>query len=267
MSALEPGAFFHVTAARRRLRAQWVGGPRRADGRCLVFLHEGLGGIPQWRGFPAALCRTTGLPGLVYERWGFGGSEALVLPRPKDHLTREAEDALPDLLAACGVTRPVLVGHSDGGSIALLYAAAFPERAEACVTLAAHVFVEDVTRAGIEAVVARWEAGDLRARLAKDHGANTETMFRGWAETWLDPDSRDWNVEQRLSAVTCPALVMQGADDEHGTAAQVDAIAAGVSGPVATWMIPDCGHSPHIERPDPVCARIADFIEGFSDRS
>ncbi len=262
---MEPGGFFHVTAAGRRLRAQWVGGAARAEARCLVFLHEGLGSIPQWQGFPAALCRATGLPGLVYERWGFGGSEALVLPRPKDYLAREAEDALPEVLAACGVTRPVLIGHSDGGTIALLYAAAFPERTEACVTLAAHVFVEDATRAGIEAVVARWEAGDLRDRLTRHHGANAEAAFRGWAETWLDPDFRDWNVQHRLPAIICPALVLQGAGDAHGTAAQVAAIAAGVSGPVETWTIPDCGHSPHIERPDPVCARIAEFVEGLPD--
>ena len=259
--SVEPGAFFHLTAAGHRLRAQWVGEPARAEQRCLVFLHEGLGSISQWRGFPAALCQASGLPGLIYERWGFGGSEALELPRPKDYLAREAEDALPEVLAACGVTRPVLIGHSDGGSIALLYAAALPERVEACVTLAAHVFFEEVTRAGIEAVVACWETGDLRARLAKYHGANTEHMFRGWAETWLDPNFRDWNVEHRLLAVTCPALVIQGADDEHGTPAQVDAIAAGVSGPVETWMVPDCGHSPHLERPDAVCARIAGFIK------
>lgn len=263
MSAFAPGEFFQITAAGRRLRAQWIGGPAAPGARCLVFLHEGLGSIPQWEDFPAALCRATGLSGLLYERWGFGGSEALALPRPRDHLEREAEDALPEVLAACSVRRPVLIGHSDGGTIALLYAAACPERAEACVTLAAHVFVEDVTRGGIEAVVARWRAGGLRDRLARHHGANTEAMFRGWAETWLDPGARDWNVEHRLSAITCPALVIQGADDAHGSPAQVAAIAAGVSGPAEAWMIPDCGHIPHLERPDLVRARIADFVEGL----
>lgn len=258
---MKSGDYFYLTAAGHRLRARWIGEPAARDQRVLVFLHEGLGSIPQWKDFPAALCEATGLPGLVYERWGFGGSEALVLPRAKDYLAREAEDALPEVLAACGVTHPVLIGHSDGGSIALLYAAAYPNRAEACVTLAAHVFVEEVTRAGIAAVVAHWRAGDLHARLAKYHGANTEATFRGWAETWLDPGFRDWNVEHRLPAIACPALVIQGADDEHGTPAQVDAIAAGVSGPVETWMIPDCGHSPHIERPEAVRARIAGFIK------
>ncbi|MHA1151584.1 MAG: alpha/beta fold hydrolase [Alphaproteobacteria bacterium] len=265
MSALEPGAFFHVNAAGHRLRAQWIGGPVTTEQKVLVFLHEGLGSIPQWKGFPAALCRATGLPGLVYERWGYGGSEAGVLPRPKDFMEREAEEALPEVLAACGVTRSVLIGHSDGGTIALLHAAAFPERAEACVTLAAHVFIEDVTRSGLKAAVARWEAGDLRDRLARYHGAGTEAMFRGWAETWLDPELRDWNVEHRMPAITCPVLVIQGVDDAHGTPAQVAAIAKRVSGPVETWMIPDCGHRPHIEQPNPVRARITEFIEGLPD--
>ena len=258
---MKSGDYFYLTAAGHRLRARWIGGPPARDDRVLVFLHEGLGSIPQWKDFPAALCEATGLPGLVYERWGFGGSEALVLPRPKDYLVREAEASLPEVLAACGVTHPVLIGHSDGGSIALLYAAAYPNRAEACVTLAAHVFVEEVTRAGIAAVVARWRAGDLHGRLAKYHGANTEAAFRGWAETWLDPEFRDWNMEHRLPAIACPALVIQGADDEHGTPAQVDAIASGISGPVETCMIPDCGHSPHIERPEAVRARIAEFFK------
>lgn len=262
---MEPGAFFHVTAAGHRLRAQWIGEPVARNERALVFLHEGLGSIPQWRGFPAALCRATGLPGLLYERWGFGGSEALELPRPKDYLSREAEDALPQVLTACGVTRPILIGHSDGGTIALLHAAAFPARTAACVAMAAHVFVEEVTSGSIEAVVVRFEAGDLRDRLGKYHGANTETMFRGWAETWLDPYFRDWNMEHRLPAITCPTLVIQGADDEHGTSAQVAAIADGVSGPAEAWMIPGIGHSPHIEAPEAVCARIAAFVESLPD--
>jgi pimeloyl-ACP methyl ester carboxylesterase len=200
-----------VTAAGHRLRAQWLGGPRAPDGRALVFLHQGLGSIPQWRGFPAALCQATGLPGLAYERWGFGGSEALVLPRPADHLDVEAERALPEVLGACAIARPVLIGHSDGGTIALLHAAAFPDRVAACITEAAHVFVEDIGRQAIRGVMARWQSGDLRARLAKYHGPNTEAMFRGWAETWLGPEFRDWTMEARLPAITCPTLVIQGA--------------------------------------------------------
>lgn len=204
----------------RRLvpRAQPAGA---GDPPVLVFLHEGLGSIAQWRDFPAALCRATGLAGLVYDRWGFGGSEPLELPRPRDYLEREAERALPRVLEACGVERPILVGHSDGGSIALLYAAAHPARPLACITEAAHVFVEAVTLDGIRAAADAWRTGGLPARLARYHGDKTEAVFRGWTETWLRADFRDWNIEARLPAIACPLLVIQGADDEYGSKAQV----------------------------------------------
>ncbi len=255
-----PEDSFFVAAAGHRLRAQRLGRPADAATPTLVFLHEGLGGIGQWRGVPEDLCRATGLPGLVYERWGFGQSDPLALPRPKDYMTIEAEQALPEILAACGIARPVLVGHSDGGSIALLHAAAFPRRVAACVTIAAHVFVEDETIAGIRAVVARWDGGDLKPRLARYHGDNTETMFRGWAETWLRPDFRNWNIVACLPRIICPTLVIQGENDEHATLAQVEAIARGVAGACETYIAPDCGHSPHLEARTPVLACIGDFI-------
>ena len=259
----EADTAFFIEAAGHRLRAQRVGPAAGGDTPTLVFLHEGLGSLGQWRGVPEDLCRMTGLPGLVYERWGFGQSAPLVLPRPKDYMTREAEDALPAVLAACGIARPVLVGHSDGGSIALIYAAAFPQAPLACISIAAHVFVEEETLAGIRAVVARWEAGDLKARLARYHGANTETVFRGWAETWLDPGFRDWTIEAALPRILCPTLVVQGEGDEHATLAQVEAIAQGVSGPAETYVVPDCGHSPHLEARRDMLARMAAFIAAW----
>jgi pimeloyl-ACP methyl ester carboxylesterase len=255
---------FFVAAGGHRLRAQRIGPPAEGDGATLVFLHEGLGSIGQWRGFPDALCAAADLPGLMYERWGFGGSDPLVLPRPTDYLRIEAETALPDVLDACAIARPILVGHSDGGSIALLYAAADPDRPAACVSIAAHVFVEDETLEGIRGVVDRWDAGSLKARLARYHGGNTEMMFRGWAGTWLSPKFRDWNIEDRLPAIVCPTLVMQGEHDEHGTLAQVEAIARGISGPVETYVVPGCGHSPHLEAMDAVVARIAAFIAALT---
>ena len=265
MSAPMSDQPFTIEAGGHRLRAQWVAGPAEAGATALVFLHEGLGSIGQWRGFPAELCRATGLPGLIYERWGFGGSDRLELPRPTDYLAVEAERALPEVLAACGIARPILVGHSDGGSIALLFASAFPKDVVACVSMAAHVFVEDVTIAGIREVVARWKAGDLKPRLAKYHGANTVTMFRGWAETWLRPDFRGWNIEDRLAAITCPLLVIQGEDDEHGSVAQVEAIAQGASGRAEAVMIPACGHSPHLEAGETVVSRIAVFVAALDN--
>ena len=251
--------YFFVTAAGNRLRALRIGwsGP---GGPALVFLHEGLGSIPQWRDFPDALCRATGLAGLVYERWGYGGSDPVTLPRPADFLDVEAREALPEVLAACGIGRPVLVGHSDGGTIALLFAAAFPDRPLACVTEAAHVVREDVTLAGIREVARRWRETDLRERLARHHGANTEAMFRGWAETWLRPEMGRWSIVDRLPAIVCPVLAIQGERDEHGTPAQVDAIVGGVSGPAERFMVPDCGHAPHHEAREVVPERMAAFI-------
>ena len=251
----------YLIAAGHRLAARWLRpGATPASDHTLVFLHEGLGSIAQWRDFPAALVAATGLPGLVYERWGFGGSEPLVLPRPRDYLHREAEQALPEVLAACGIERPVLIGHSDGGSIALLFAAAFPERPAACITEAAHVFVEEVTLAGIREAAALWETTDLKDRLARYHGDRTESVFRGWTETWLRPDFRDWDMTDRLPAITCPLLVIQGEDDEYGTPAQVEAIVAGSGGPAEALLVPDCGHAPHAQQRETVLAAMARFI-------
>ncbi len=253
-------AAFFIEAAGRRLRAQWIGGVAGRETPVLVFLHEGLGGIGQWRGVPEDLCQRTGLKGLVYERWGFGESDRLTLPRPLDYMAQEAEEALPDVLKACGISRPILIGHSDGGSIALLHASAHPENTRACVCIAAHVFVEDITLEGIRGVLGHWEGGDLKPRLARYHGANTEAMFRGWAETWLHPDFRGWNIEACLPAVACPLLVMQGENDEHATLAQVEAITGGVSGPAETCIVPACAHSPHLEAREDVLTHMAAFI-------
>lgn len=250
-----------VTADGKRLAARWLRPARAAtDGPTLVFLHEGLGSIAQWRDFPAKLAIATGLPALVYERWGFGGSDPLTLPRPRDYLHQEAERALPDVLQACGIARPILIGHSDGGSIALLYAAAFPDRPVACITEAAHVTVEAAALTGIRAATLFWNTGDLRARLERYHGAGTEAVFRGWAETWLRPDFRDWQITDRLPAITCPLLVIQGEDDEYGTRDQVDTIVADTTGPAAPLLIPNCAHTPHRDQEVAVLDAMAGFI-------
>jgi pimeloyl-ACP methyl ester carboxylesterase len=250
---------FFVQAAGHRLRARRIGASR-PDLSTLVFLHEGLGSIPQWRDFPQALCATTGCPGLVYERWGYGGSDPLILPRPADFLEREAGQALAEVLEACAIERPILIGHSDGGTIALLYAAAFPERPVGVITEAAHVVLDEVTLTGITEVVRWWQGGDLRARLERHHGANAEAMFRGWSETWLRPERRDWSITARLGSIRCPVLAIQGADDEHGLPAQLEAIVQGVAGPAEGFMVPDCGHVPHHQAREVVLARMAAFI-------
>lgn len=251
-----------AVAAGHRLRFEEIRpSAGMTDRPSLVFLHEGLGSILQWRDVPRRLAAMTGLPALVYERWGYGASDPLTLPRPDDYLEREALAALPELLAACGVHRHVLIGHSDGGTIALLHAAARPAGLLGIVCEAAHVFVEDCTIEGIGRAVEAWRTTDLPRRLARYHGDRVETVFRGWAETWLRPSFRTWRITERLPDVHCPVLVIQGADDAYGTAAQVEAITEGVGGPAESLIVPGCGHAPHLEAPDAVLPAIARFIE------
>ena len=253
---------FDVMADGRRLRVERLEPERSApEAPHLVFLHEGLGSIDQWKRFPAALCAATGLPGLIYERWGFGGSEPLSLPRPRDYLNQEAERALPEVLEACAITRPILIGHSDGGTIALLFAAAFPERPLACITEAAHVSVEEAALAGIRAAITAWRTTDLKARLAKYHGTQSETLFRGWAETWTHPDFRDWSMVAALPAIVCPLLVIQGLDDQYGTPAQVETIVRQSGGPAEPLLIPGCGHVPHHEAQSLALQAMSGFVD------
>lgn len=252
---------FDLYAAGRRLHAERLT-PPQASGPTLVFLHEGLGSIGQWGAFPAQLCAQTHLPGLVYERWGYGRSEALTGPRSSDYLHREAEDSLPEVLAACGVVDPpILFGHSDGGSIALLFAAAYPEQVGAVISEAAHVLVEEICLAGIRRAGEAYEQGELRAGLQRHHRDNVDPMFRGWHEVWLRPSRRSWNIEAELCRIRCPTLIIQGQDDEYGTRAQVDAIAAGVSGPVEIQWLPGCGHTPHHQLRETVLGAAASFLD------
>ena len=182
------------------------------------------------------------------------------LPRARNSLAREAAASLPAVLRAAGIECPLLIGHSDGGSIALLFAAAHPGVPVAAITEAAHVFVEEVTLAGIREAEAAFRDKGLLDRLARYHGAKTETVFRAWTETWLRPDFRDWNMVARLADITCPLLVMQGADDQYGTARQVETIVAESAGPAEAWMVPGCGHAPHLEKPDLVLDMMAEYI-------
>jgi pimeloyl-ACP methyl ester carboxylesterase len=250
-----------IKAAGRRLAVQRLRPDRAREGPPLVFLHEGLGCIAMWKDFPSRLSSRLRLEGVSYDRWGHGQSEPLDRPRDARYLHDEALVFLPEALRELGVARAVLVGHSDGGTIALLFAAAHPRMAAAVVAEAAHVFVEEITLAGIRAAVAAYAATDLPARLARYHGEKTDGLFRAWHETWLSPAFRDWNTGAELSRVTCPTLVLQGEADEYGTAAQVEAIARGVAGPVESELLPGCAHVPHHQAADAVLERVARFLE------
>jgi pimeloyl-ACP methyl ester carboxylesterase len=250
-----------LDAAGHRLAARWLG-PPADEAPTLVFLHEGLGSIGQWKGFPAGLSVATGCGALVYDRYGYGGSDQLDPPyeREVDFMQVEAREVLPAVLDQTGVRQAILVGHSDGGSIALLAAATLDTRIRGVITEAAHVFVEPESVASIEDAVVAYRAGDLRDKLARHHGDAVDSAFYGWANTWLKPDFEAFHIEGYLRAITCPVLAIQGADDAYGTSAQLDMIKAAVSGPVETMLLAACGHAPHFDAHDDVLAAMTGFV-------
>jgi pimeloyl-ACP methyl ester carboxylesterase len=241
--------------AARRIRPTGMSGNGEP---VLVFLHEALGCIAMWRDVPAQLSRMTGLPALLYDRHGHGRSAALPGSRDPDYLEREALEILPQVLAAVGIVDAILIGHSDGGSIALIYASRYPVRA--VVTEAAHVFVEDVTLAGIRDAVEAWRGTALSERLARYHGDKTDALFLAWADTWLSDEFASWNIEDGLPRIACPVLAVQGEDDEYGSLRQVDAIVNGISGPAQSLVLPDCRHIPHLQAEDRLLPSIAAFV-------
>ncbi len=251
-------------AAGQRLEARFVGRPGDARAPTLVFLHEGLGSVSLWRDFPDRVCAATGLGALVYSRQGYGASEPVPLPRPVRFMHDEAELVLPAVLQAANVDRCILVGHSDGASIALLYAARAPAGLLGVVAMAPHVFVEDVTVAAIARAEQTYRTTDLPSRLARHHGENVEGAFRGWSRVWLDPAFRSWNIEDEIAKITVPLLLVQGEDDEYGTVAQIAAIARRARSAVTTCILPKCGHSPQRDQPDATLAAIATFVRGLA---
>jgi pimeloyl-ACP methyl ester carboxylesterase len=226
----------------------------------LVFLHDSLGCITVWRDFPDRLAAALGCDALVYDRRGYGASAPFAPePRTPRYLEEEA-DVLARVLDACGVRETVLFGHSDGGSIALVAAARQPARVRAVVTEGAHVFVEELTLAGIREAREALRTTDLRERLWRHHGERTDAVTGAWIDVWLSPGFRDWNIERYLPEIRCPVLVLQGADDEYGTPAQVRAIVEGVAGPARAQLVPGVGHTPHRAAADEVLRLTTTFL-------
>jgi pimeloyl-ACP methyl ester carboxylesterase len=248
---------FDIVAGGHRLEAVWHG-PGPAEAATLVLLHEGLGCVDLWRDWPAQLSAATGLGVLVYSRWGYGRSEPVTPPRPLTYMHEEAA-ILPEVLAAAGVQRAVLVGHSDGGSIAIVHAGTPGMRVAGVALLAAHVFCEELSVTSIAAAREAYVGGDLRARLARYHGDNVDGAFWGWNRAWLDPGFFAWNLEEYLPRIEAPVLVIQGEDDPYGTLAQVEAIVRGVRTPVTRLVLPGCGHAPHRDRPRETTRAVVDF--------
>jgi pimeloyl-ACP methyl ester carboxylesterase len=238
--------------------------PPAAGVPTLVFLHEGLGSAQQWRDFPARVAEATQRDALAYSRVGYGASAPVTLPRSLDYMQDEAKDFLPRLLDTLSIDSAILVGHSDGGSIALVHAAldasAGHRRIRGVIVEAPHVFVEDVSITSITKAREAYETGDLREKLARYHGANVDGAFRGWNDAWLDPGFRSWNIEAYLPRIEAPVLVIQGEDDPYGTRAQVDAIARQVSGRVETMMLAKCGHAPHRDQPEATAEAMVAFV-------
>jgi pimeloyl-ACP methyl ester carboxylesterase len=254
MPASSPSGF--VTVRGRSLEFRRVAAA--ADSPFLVFLHEGLGSISQWRDFPDRIVASTGLPAIVYARYGHGQSDVLQQPHDIDFMHREALESLPEFLRQLGIERPILIGHSDGASIALIYAGA-GHPLQALVAIAPHVFVEDISIQGISAAKRAFETTDLPQKLARHHRDPGKTFY-GWNEVWLAPEFRTWNIEGFLPAIACPLLAIQGEDDAYGSMAQIDAIARQAGGPVEVLRIGHCGHSPHQDQPALVVTAIAEFV-------
>jgi pimeloyl-ACP methyl ester carboxylesterase len=232
------------------------------SGPTLVFLHEGLGSVALWRDFPRKVARRLNAPAVVYSRFGYGSSDGLEARRTPRFMHDEALGVLPSLLDQLAIERPVLIGHSDGASIALIHAAAAGRPVGGLVCLAPHVFVEPVCVESIAKIRQTYFDSDLKQRLAKYH-EHVDDAFLGWADAWLDPAFRAWSIEDLMGGIDQPLLLIQGLDDEYGTLAQLDRIEAGVKGPTRRLVLPRCGHSPHRDQEAAVLDAVVSFVEGL----
>jgi pimeloyl-ACP methyl ester carboxylesterase len=251
---------------RLQLQYQWLSPAN--FGPLIVFLHEGLGSLTAWRDFPHVLCDQTGCRGLIYSRCGYGDSSPL-WPGPawpQEFMHVEATEILPRLLAALNIDaareRPVLLGHSDGGSIALIYAGTWPKNASKLIVLAPHLFVEPLTQSSIKRTRDNYTHAQLRDRLARYH-RNVDGMFAGWSGAWLAPGFARWDIQAIASQRQCPTLAIQGCDDEYGTMRQIESLATW-SATLRLEKIPDCGHAPHLQAPATVLAAIGEFMDESS---
>jgi pimeloyl-ACP methyl ester carboxylesterase len=242
------------------LETRWIG-PDPAEAPTIVMLHEGLGSVRQWGDWPERLSAATGCGVFLYSRAGYGGSDPVALPWPLDYLEQEAMVVLPDLLDRIGFRRGVLLGHSDGASIATIYLGGVEDfRVRGLVLIAPHFFVEEAGLRSIERARVAFESGDLRDRLARYHGANVEVAFRGWNDVWLAPGFRRWDIRDAIGYIRVPILVLQGGDDPYGTEAQIEAAREEAYCPVEVARLPGVGHAPHLERPDETLTAVGGFV-------
>ncbi len=233
----------------------------------IVFLHEGLGSVAMWRSFPAQVCAATGCAGLVYSRQGYGQSAPAARPLPPTYMHHEAWEVLPALLSQLGIDHPIMLGHSDGGTIALLYASRFATRS--CIVMAPHLFVEDISLRSIAAARVAFESSDLRGKLAKFH-SDVDGAFWQWNDVWLSEGFRSFNIEVECTQIACPLLAIQGVDDPYGTMAQIDALKGtfiNENGTQSKYLLlrqllklEQCGHSPQRDQTYAVISKVASFL-------
>ncbi len=234
-------------------------GPSPDTAPTIMLLHEGLGCVALWRDFPQRLARATGWGVCAYSRAGYGRSDPADLPRPVDYMTREAVRSLPDVLDQIGFRRGILFGHSDGATIASIYAGSVEDfRVRGLILMAPHFYTEPAGLAAIEQARAAYDDGDLKPRLARYHD-NPDVAFRGWNDAWLNPRFHDWNVADVIDYIRVPALAIQGRDDQYGTLAQIAELEDRSYAPVDTLILDQCQHAPHLEQPEAVLHEVAGF--------
>jgi pimeloyl-ACP methyl ester carboxylesterase len=238
---------------------QWVG-ETNLSAPVMVFLHEGLGSVALWKEFPDTLCRCLQLRGLVYSRPGYGSSTARAFDEHwgKDFMHQQAWDVLPALLSTLNIKQPWLFGHSDGGSIALLYVSKFTAECAGAIVVAPHIMVEDISISSIAEARQAYQHAGLRDKLARYHD-DVDSAFYGWNDVWLSPTFRDWSIESSLSSIRCPLLAIQGEHDEYGTLRQIRDIKVHVPH-TAILALADCGHSPHRDQPEALIKAVSQFI-------
>ena len=254
------GKDLSINAGGRRIEAV-LHGPPPERAATLVLLHEGLGCVGMWRDFPEKLAARTGYGVLVYSRPGYGKSNPVPLPRPLTYMHEEALDVLPQILDQAGVKKTILIGHSDGASIATIYAGGRQDfRVRGLALMAPHFFVEDVSIESIAAAKEAYEKRDLRERLKRYHGDNVDVAFRGWNDAWLDPGFRAWRIDDYVAHIRVPILIVQGRDDQYGTLAQIELAERDAYSPVDAVILDRCGHSPQVDQPRATLDAIAEFV-------
>ena len=231
------------------------------DKPLLIFLHHGVGSIRQWSDFPLLLSNSLQYPALLYDRYGYGKSDALTVSREVDYLNYEGLAVLPGLIEILQIkNKIILIGHSDGGSIVLLYGSLAPDNLLGIISVAPHIFVDEYSRKGVKKTLDEFEKGGLKRGLRKYHEDKTESMFRGWSDIWLSDRFKEWNIESLLNRINVPVLVIQGDNDEYGTISQVEAIERPLKDKMTKSIIKNCGHSPHTEHKAEVLELMRDFI-------